>query len=88
MTDTDKPRDAAVEEELKGVPKDLIDEDMLGDEAKAPAADGGAIAQLKSDLDAAKQEVLYAKAEAQNVRRRAEKVGRRHGQPLGSTRPD
>ena len=32
-----------------------------------------AIALLRADLDAAKQEVLYAKAETQNVRRRMEK---------------
>ena len=70
MIDTDKPRDTAVEDELQGVPDELIDKDML--EGGAPA-DSDAIAQLKSDLEAAKQEVLYAKAEAQNVRRRAEK---------------
>jgi molecular chaperone GrpE len=44
----------------------------------APAAfedvnTGDQLAQLTSDLDAAKQDVLYAKAETQNVRRRLEK---------------
>ena len=73
MTDTDKSRDAAVEEELKGVPEDLIDKEMLEKDAAPQLGEGDAIAQLKSDLEAAKQEVLYAKAEAQNVRRRAEK---------------
>ena len=73
MTDTDKSRDAAVEEELKGVPEDLIDKEMLEKDAAPQVGEGDAIAQLKSDLEAAKQEVLYAKAEAQNVRRRAEK---------------
>ncbi|MGX7895248.1 nucleotide exchange factor GrpE [Tsuneonella sp. HG222] len=69
MIENEKPRDAAVEAELQGVPEDLIDKDML----EEASADGDAIAQLKSDLEAAKQDVLYAKAEAQNVRRRAEK---------------
>jgi len=69
MTETEKPRDAAVEDELQGVPESLIDKDMLGE----TAGEGDAIAQLKSDLEAAKQEVLYAKAEMQNVRRRSEK---------------
>ena len=32
-----------------------------------------ALAALRGDLDAAKQEVLYARAESQNVRRRLEK---------------
>ena len=73
MTDTDKSRDAAVEEELKGVPEDLIDKEMLEKDAAPQLGEGDTIAQLKSDLEAAKQEVLYAKAEAQNVRRRAEK---------------
>ena len=35
--------------------------------------DGDAIAALRADLDTAKQEALYARAETQNVRRRMEK---------------
>ncbi len=73
MTDTDKSRDAAVEEELQGVPEELIDKDMLEKGEDPERGDGDATAQLKSDLEAAKQDILYAKAEAQNVRRRAEK---------------
>jgi molecular chaperone GrpE len=53
--------DAAVAEELKGVPEELLDKD--GDE----------IAALRDQLEAARQEVLYARAETQNVRRRLEK---------------
>jgi molecular chaperone GrpE len=53
--------DAAVAEELKGVPEDLLDRGV--DEA----------AVLRDQLEAAKQDVLYAKAETQNVRRRLEK---------------
>lgn len=68
MSDHTKPQDdPAVAEELKGVPEDLLDG---GDE-------GGtlddALALLRGDLEAAKQEALYAKAETQNVRRRLEK---------------
>ncbi|MXO58824.1 nucleotide exchange factor GrpE [Altererythrobacter salegens] len=71
MSNDKKPRDAAVEEELKGVPEELVDTAML-DEEDAPS-ESDALALLRDDLAAAKQEVLYAKAEAQNVRRRAEK---------------
>ena len=78
MTDTNKPepsgsdaQDKAVEEELKGVPEEFLDD---GDEDQS--GEGGleeALAGLRSDLEAAKQETLYAKAETQNVRRRMEK---------------
>ena len=71
MIDEDKPRDAAVEEELKGVPEDLIDEESLPENQDTAANDE--IASLREELAATKQDVLYAKAEAQNVRRRAEK---------------
>ena len=68
MSDNKKPQgDAAVEAELAGVPEDMIDleqaEDALGD----------ALTHLKNDLEAARQDILYAKAETQNVRRRLEK---------------
>ena len=65
----DTAADAEVEKELEGVPEHLRegggedDGEILSD----------AIAQLKSDLEAARQEVLYAKADTQNVRRRMEK---------------
>ena len=62
-----RPSDAAAEAELAGVPEALIDRDEGGAGADDP------IALLRGDLDAAKQEVLYAKAETQNVRRRLEK---------------
>ena len=71
MIDEDKPRDAAVEEELKGVPEDLIDEESLPENQDTAANDE--IASLREELAATKQDVLYAKAETQNVRRRAEK---------------
>lgn len=72
MSDDDKrPQDEAIDNELKGVP-----EHMLDDGADDAAPEGGlaeALAALKADLEAAKQDVLYAKADTQNVRRRLEK---------------
>lgn len=62
--------DAAVATELDGVPADMLDE---ADDAEAKDDLPTALEALKNDLDAAKQEVLYARAESQNVRRRAEK---------------
>ena len=61
--------DAEIERELEGVPEHLREG---GGEDDGESL-SGAIAQLKSDLEAAKQEVLYAKADTQNVRRRMEK---------------
>ena len=59
--DKTQPQDPAVAEELKGVPEDMLDQQ--NDE----------LALLREQVDAAKQDVLYAKAETQNVRRRLEK---------------
>ncbi len=69
MTDETKntPRDEAAEKELDGVPAELRE----GSEAAGEGDD--ALALLRADLDAAKQEVLYARADTQNVRRRMEK---------------
>lgn len=64
----ERTRDEAVEQELKGVPEDMID----GEEA-ADAADGDRVAALEEELAEARQQVLYARAETQNVRRRMEK---------------
>ena len=66
MNEETKPQgDPAVEAELAGVPDDLLEksENRLDD----------ALDRLREDIEAAKQEVLYAKAETQNVRRRLEK---------------
>ncbi|WP_305096046.1 nucleotide exchange factor GrpE [Croceibacterium aestuarii] len=71
MSNDDKPRDAAVEEELKGVPEEMVDKDLLDEDAKAGEDDQ--LARLREELAAAKQDVLYARADTQNVRRRAEK---------------
>ena len=72
MTEEDKrPQDDAAQKELEGVPEHMLDQ---GEDSEGEA-DGlsEALAALKADLEAAKQEVLYAKADTQNVRRRLEK---------------
>ena len=64
MSDNDtRPTDAEIEAELKGVPEDMIDQPSVNDE----------LAALREQVESAKQDVLYAKAETQNVRRRMEK---------------
>ena len=72
---TKEPQDKAVDEEMaremEGVPEHLRDngeDDVAADEALEDA-----LASLRGDLENAKQEVLYARAETQNVRRRMEK---------------
>ena len=82
MTDDDKPQgsdeDRAVAEELKGVPEEFLD-DGEGDEEDVDENRGEgeslevALEALRGDLEGAKQDILYAKAETQNVRRRMEK---------------
>jgi molecular chaperone GrpE len=68
MTDDTKPQaDPEVAKELEGVPADMLETE----EPQETVED--ALAKLREDLDAAKQDVLYAKAETQNVRRRLEK---------------
>ena len=68
--ENDKTQDEAVEKELEGVPEHMLsdgaDEDDEGDGTDDLAA-------LREELEAAKQDVLYAKADTQNVRRRLEK---------------
>ncbi|WP_407874243.1 nucleotide exchange factor GrpE [Qipengyuania nanhaisediminis] len=76
MNDNDTPReDAAKEEELKGVPEEFLED---SDNAQDESGEGSdqvaeALEALRNDLETAKQDVLYARAETQNVRRRAEK---------------
>ena len=69
MNEDTKPQDdPAVAAELAGVPEDMLES---GSEAGESLED--ALAMLRGDLEAAKQDILYAKAETQNVRRRMEK---------------
>lgn len=69
MTDEKTPHDdPAVAAELKGVPEEMLD--------GADNADGSALDELtvlQEQLETAQQDVLYARAEMQNVRRRLEK---------------
>lgn len=64
MDDKTGTQDEAVAEELNGVPEDMIEQDETGDDIAA---------QLAAEIETLKQDVLYAKAETQNVRRRLEK---------------
>jgi molecular chaperone GrpE len=71
MIDDDKPRDDAVEKELAGVPEELLDREESGNGSEPGLEE--ALGALRADLEAAQQDMLYAKAEVQNVRRRMEK---------------
>jgi molecular chaperone GrpE len=69
MTDKkNEAADIAVEQELEGVPEHLKE-----DAAETVNAADAKIAALEEALANAKQDVLYAQAETQNVRRRMEK---------------
>ncbi len=69
MTDQNtQSADTAAEEELRGVPEDLLDKNAETADRRADE-----LARLREELDTAKQDVLYARAETQNVRRRLEK---------------
>ncbi|WP_299326693.1 nucleotide exchange factor GrpE [Parasphingopyxis sp.] len=59
------------EAELAGVPESMRDAGETSDEAEQ-VSDADRVAELEEELAAAKQEVLYAKAEEQNTRRRLE----------------
>ena len=63
----------AVAEELKGVPEEFLDKTDAETVEEETSSLDQALDRLKDDLEVAKQEVLYAKAETQNVRRRMEK---------------
>ena len=76
MTENENPgndntRDEAVEKELAGVPEELLDKGAP--EAAEEGTIEEALDSLRNDLEKAQQEMLYAKAEVQNVRRRMEK---------------
>lgn len=70
-SNNDMDRDDAVAKELEGVPEEFLDDGESAESAENSLDE--ALERLREDLEAAKQEVLYAKAETQNVRRRAEK---------------
>ncbi len=70
IEDDKQSADGAVAKELDGVPADMIDE---AEETEASDGLSDALKALKDDLEKASQDVLYARAETQNVRRRMEK---------------
>lgn len=70
MEQIDKPSCEPIADELEDVPEQFLDK---GDEEDNSDSVDEALASLREDLEAAKQDVLYAKAETQNVRRRMEK---------------
>jgi molecular chaperone GrpE len=66
MNDIDRrSNDSEVAAELEGVPAEMIDDTSNSADAE--------LARLSNEVDTARQDVLYAKAETQNVRRRLEK---------------
>jgi len=77
MDDKNQVTDEAVEKEMaeemakemEGVPEHLKE----GGEGEVVSEEAGGVAELESQLAAAQQEILYAQAETQNVRRRMEK---------------
>jgi molecular chaperone GrpE len=71
MDKRNEPRDEAAEKELEGVPEELLLDTEEAEEGGSAAAEK--IAQLEAELETAKQDVLYARADTQNVRRRLEK---------------
>jgi len=73
MIDNNKPHDDAVENELNGVPEEFLDQSDAETAEEETSSLDTALDRLREDLEVAKQEVLYAKAETQNVRRRMEK---------------
>lgn len=70
MIDNDKPQDQAAEDQLQDVTEESPDN---GGDVSSEDALGETLAALQRDLEAAKQEILYAQAETQNVRRRLER---------------
>ena len=67
--------DEEAERELAGVPEHLRDQGDDGDDEseQGVARLAETVAKLNEELETARQEVLYARAETQNVRRRMEK---------------
>ncbi len=69
-----KPQEQELEDkELEGVPEQFRDDGGPDENEEAASSGPDALEQLRSDLEASRQETLYARAETQNVRRRMEK---------------
>jgi len=70
MTQNNGTRDDAAEKELEGVPAEFPAE---GDDEEQPVSANDELAALREEAETLKQDVLYARAETQNLRRRMEK---------------
>lgn len=70
MTQDNGTRDDAADKELAGVPEEFLDQGDDGDEAVSGEEE---LAALREEAEKLRQDVLYARAETQNVRRRLEK---------------
>ena len=73
MIENDRPRDEAVEKELEGVPEEMLDREDTDEAQQADHRLEDVLGALRDDLEKAQQDILYARAETQNVRRRMEK---------------
>jgi molecular chaperone GrpE len=78
MTDTEKPLDQAAQDDVTDAPEEKAapEEKGAAEDMDDKASEEGleeALAKLRSDLEAARQDLLYAQAETQNVRRRLER---------------
>jgi len=76
MDDNGRPQDDAAQRELDGVPERFLEGEDYPEGEGFPEEGQGlddALALLREDLDKAQQDILYARAETQNVRRRMEK---------------
>ena len=80
MSENEKPGAEALSEdekakaeELKGVPEEMLADNDGEEGADEEPSVEDALAELREDLAKANQDVLYARAETQNVRRRMEK---------------
>jgi len=71
MNENDRPQDDAAAKELDGVPEEFLDDGEQDGEAGNPLE--AELAAVREELEEARQQVLYAKADTQNVRRRLEK---------------
>ncbi|GAA0279015.1 nucleotide exchange factor GrpE [Alteraurantiacibacter aestuarii] len=82
MSDNDKKQDTEIEKELAGVPEQFLDNggDDSDDDGDQDTGENtgentgeSVVEALRAELEEARQQVLYAKADTQNVRRRLEK---------------
>ena len=74
MTQNDRARDDAAEKELEGVPEEFLDRgEDEGEPVSKETPQSDETAALREEVEKLRQDVLYARADTQNVRRRMEK---------------